>query len=63
MPIFEYQCQQCGHRFEKFRLARQAAEPPSCPQCQAVETRQLISRFSAPSAAATSFACRPSALS
>jgi putative FmdB family regulatory protein len=63
MPIFEYQCQECGHIFEKFQLVRQNAVLPPCPRCQTPETRQLLSRFSSPSADGASLACAPSALS
>jgi putative FmdB family regulatory protein len=32
MPTYEYQCQQCGHRFEQFQTI--TAEPlAECPQC------------------------------
>ena len=41
MPIYEYECQQCGHRFEQLVLpALPAAE---CPSCQNKELKQLIS--------------------
>ncbi|HSF29544.1 MAG TPA: zinc ribbon domain-containing protein [Candidatus Tectomicrobia bacterium] len=62
MPIFEYQCQGCGHTFERVMLVRNAEVPP-CPRCQAIQTRQLVSRFSSPSSGMGSFSCAPSALS
>ena len=47
MPVYEYECLKCGHRFE--RLMRMGAEPPPCPnqngdgnECGGV-TRQKIS--------------------
>ncbi len=32
MPLYEYECQACGHRFERIR---KFADPPleTCPQC------------------------------
>lgn len=40
MPIYEYECPACGHRFESLHGL---AEPtPACPHCQA-DVRQLIS--------------------
>jgi len=32
MPIYEYQCEKCGHRFEKIQ---KFSDPPleSCPKC------------------------------
>ncbi|MBX2803820.1 MAG: zinc ribbon domain-containing protein [Myxococcales bacterium] len=41
MPIYEYQCSECGHRFE--RLVRIGADAPPCPECSA-EVRKLISQ-------------------
>jgi putative FmdB family regulatory protein len=63
MPIFEYQCQGCGHIFEKLLLIRNGTEIPVCPRCQVAQTRQLVSRFSSPSSETGSLACAPSALS
>jgi putative FmdB family regulatory protein len=62
VPIFEYQCQECGHIFEKLLLARNGGKLPPCPRCQAVQTHQLVSRFSSPSSEPGGFACAPSAL-
>lgn len=41
MPIYEYECPACGHRFEK--LVRINAEPPPCPECSGSEVRKLVS--------------------
>ncbi|MGB7552937.1 MAG: zinc ribbon domain-containing protein [Candidatus Korobacteraceae bacterium] len=30
MPIFEYRCEQCGHKFEAILFGDQKAECPSC---------------------------------
>jgi len=43
MPIYEYQCQSCQHKFE---MLRKAQEPtPDCPKCQSSEVRKLLSSF------------------
>ncbi len=41
MPTYEYECQTCGHRFERFHGIN---ETPSvtCPECQH-DARRLIS--------------------
>ena len=47
MPIYEYQCQDCGHVFSKlWRTLAAAAEatPPSCPQCGSPRTERIISQ-------------------
>ena len=41
MPIYEYACDACGHRFEK--LMRISADPPACPECEAGPARKLVS--------------------
>ena len=46
MPIYEYQCQDCGHVFSKWwrtLAAAQESTPPSCPQCGSEHTARRIS--------------------
>jgi putative FmdB family regulatory protein len=41
MPIYAFQCQACGHRFERLQKLSDA-DPTTCPQCaQERVTRQL----------------------
>jgi putative FmdB family regulatory protein len=51
MPIYEYQCDQCGESFshlwrsiQQAELAAQAGEMPACPQCGGRNTRRLVSQ-------------------
>ncbi|MBW1988638.1 MAG: zinc ribbon domain-containing protein [Deltaproteobacteria bacterium] len=45
MPIYEYECQDCGRRFEE--LARMGEEKaPACPKCRSTKTRKLLSACS-----------------
>ena len=41
MPIYEYECTSCGHRFEK--MVKMGADAPPCPECEAA-VRKLVSR-------------------
>ena len=42
MPIYEYQCQSCGHELEK--IQRMSDDPlTDCPDCGEEELRRLIS--------------------
>jgi putative FmdB family regulatory protein len=41
MPIYEYECRQCGHRFEYLVLPTSPAA--QCPACQKQDLEQLIS--------------------
>ena len=43
MPIYEFECEECGSRFDEL-VARDAAAPP-CPSCGATRARRLISSF------------------
>lgn len=43
MPIYEYACRQCGHRFEYLVLPQSPAV--ACPECQNSDVEQLISAF------------------
>jgi putative FmdB family regulatory protein len=40
MPTYEYKCDQCGHRFEKFQRMTEA-RLAECPECQGA-LRRLI---------------------
>jgi putative FmdB family regulatory protein len=42
MPIYEYQCRQCGQDFELLVLKGTALE---CPSCQGSDLEQLLSGF------------------
>jgi len=42
MPIYEYQCQACGHHFEA--IQRISDSPlKDCPSCEAPQVRKLVS--------------------
>ncbi len=47
MPIYEYQCHQCGTHFELIRAYSQADSPAPCPHCAGSETRRELSRVNA----------------
>ena len=42
MPIFEYTCQSCGHRFEHLTRGNQEA---SCPACEGGALAKHLSTF------------------
>jgi len=41
MPIYEYECGSCGHRFEK--LCKVGADAPPCVSCGDDDVRKLVS--------------------
>ena len=42
MPIYEYECRACAHRFEA--IVR-ASDTPKCPSCEGQDLERLISLF------------------
>lgn len=46
MPIYEFECEECGERFEE--LVAAGAEAVICSVCGATRTRRLMSSVSPP---------------
>ena len=44
MPIYEYQCRACAHRFEKL-VRPHVPDTIACPACQSVDLERLLSSF------------------
>jgi putative FmdB family regulatory protein len=44
MPIFEYRCEACGHRFETIVFG---AQTPECPECHTEKLEKQLSTFAA----------------
>lgn len=42
MPVFEYKCRKCGHKFEKLVFGQ---EKVKCPNCESKDVKKLISGF------------------
>jgi putative FmdB family regulatory protein len=49
MAVYEFECPDCGERFEINRSMaehdRLRDQPPACPKCGQSHTRQLVSLF------------------
>src|SRR5271163_1660870 len=63
MPLYEYRCKACGHRFEKIQTFS-APDEKECPVCKG-EVERLISapavHFSGSGFYSTDYASKPSA--
>ena len=62
MPLFEFECLECGARFEK--LVRTAGADPevACPKCGGCRVEEQLSTFSSPAkggSAVSSNSCTP----
>lgn len=45
MPLFEYQCTECGSVFEQLVRATQQSQEVICPACKSTTTQKLLSGF------------------
>ena len=43
MPLYDYECTGCSHRFETIRKIGEA--DPACPACGGKETKRLLAQF------------------
>ena len=45
MPLYDYQCQACGHLFEIRATFKEKEDSlrPICPTCESVQTKQMLS--------------------
>lgn len=49
MPLYEYQCKECGYRFDALRPIKDADQPIVCNHCESNHTERQISVFFAQS--------------
>jgi len=49
MPLYEYQCKDCGFLFDALRPIKDADIPITCKQCESEHTERQISVFFAQS--------------
>ena len=45
MPVYEYQCQSCEHKFELMQSVNTRPEDTSCPRCNETKANRLMSSF------------------
>lgn len=48
MPIYEYECTQCGERFAVHQAMGEDGSKLNCPKCQAQNPKRLFSSFLSP---------------
>ena len=55
MPIYEFECHPCGHRFEEIVGAgARLADGIACPKCKSPEIDRTIARFAVTSSSSSS---------
>ncbi|MEW6368860.1 MAG: zinc ribbon domain-containing protein [Acidobacteriota bacterium] len=45
MPMYEYECQACGERFELLQKLGATNEGVTCPKCGAAQSERVASSF------------------
>lgn len=45
MPLYDYQCEKCGHIFEVLELKEEDNKERKCPKCQSTEVKKLPAAF------------------
>ena len=45
MPIYEYVCSHCGHRFEKLVRSFAGDQQVHCPRCRENGSKRVVSSF------------------
>lgn len=53
MPIYEFSCKECGHKFEALRLSSSGFKDVECPKCSSKKVTKEMSTF-APAMGASS---------
>jgi len=47
VPIYEFRCQKCGHRFEKLCAMGEDGKNLKCPECGTSKPNRIMSAFRA----------------
>ena len=47
MPLYEYQCDTCGEKFEVRRPIQASDDPAPCPNCESFDSKRQVSQFMA----------------
>jgi putative FmdB family regulatory protein len=45
MPFYEYQCDNCGEKFELRRAIHAGDDPAPCPRCESLDSKRQVSLF------------------
>jgi len=57
MPLYEYECDECGERFEALVSAGKKDDTKTCPECGCAETKRVPSTFAMGTASSSQPQC------
>ena len=60
MPIYEFECEKCGKRFEQLLGINEPTDDLPCPKCQAKNPRKVLSVFNSAPGGSSGASCTPS---
>jgi putative FmdB family regulatory protein len=63
MPIFEFQCSECGQPFEELVRSANAIDEVVCPACQSANVKKKVSLFASKSSGSLSLSSYSSSAS
>ena len=61
MPIYEYDCQDCGASFDKLVFLTSQPKPVVCPECSSRQVSKRLSLIAAPTGGSTLGECASAA--
>ena len=44
MPMYAFECESCGHKFDRMVKLADFDEPQACPECEAAPAKRVISK-------------------
>jgi len=47
MPVYEFQCRSCEHRYDDLMSLDASIDDQTCPECASSDVTKLVSRFRA----------------
>ena len=50
MPMYEYECNKCGNRFDYLMFLSKENQGLKCPKCASADVQRVLSRFATKSA-------------
>lgn len=59
MPIYEYTCKDCGHKFEKMLRIFEIFDEVLCPECQSKNLEKKFSHFTSEDSSRERYDCNP----
>ncbi|MCS7182457.1 MAG: zinc ribbon domain-containing protein [Thermoanaerobaculum sp.] len=63
MPLYEYRCEACGHRFELLQRMGAGSQGVKCPACGSEAVKRLLSTFASMQSGAAPCGASPSSCS